>query len=121
MDEKGANTFPFHNLPPELKKTSLKVFPVLFSVSFWIKEKSVAALANCNICKYKMQNDRVSSPTVSQNWRLYWGNVLKSGVILGLDHIYLLSLFDLHALHYGSLFGLAKDPTPGLGAPFFGK
>ena len=21
-DEKGANTFPFHNLPPELKKTS---------------------------------------------------------------------------------------------------
>ena len=20
MDEKGANTFPFHNLPPELKK-----------------------------------------------------------------------------------------------------
>ena len=45
MDEKGANTFPFHNLPPELKKTSLKVFPMLFHLSFWIKEKSVATLA----------------------------------------------------------------------------
>ena len=44
MDEKGTNTFPFHNLPPELKKTSLKVFPVLFHLSFWIKEKSVATL-----------------------------------------------------------------------------
>ena len=45
MDEKGANTLPFFNLPPKLKKTSLKVFPVLFHLSFWIKEKSVANLA----------------------------------------------------------------------------
>ena len=45
MDERGANTFPFHNLPPELKKTSLKVFPVLFYLSFWIKKNSVATLA----------------------------------------------------------------------------
>ena len=44
MDENGANTFPFHNLRPELKKTSLKVFPFLFSLSFWIKENSVATL-----------------------------------------------------------------------------
>ena len=49
MDEKGANTFPFHNLPPELKKTPLKVFP------YWIKEKSVANLANRDICD-KTQN-----------------------------------------------------------------
>ena len=40
MDEKGANTFPFHNLPPELKKQSLKVFPVLFHLSL-LDEKKV--------------------------------------------------------------------------------
>ena len=34
------------------------------------------------------------------------GILLKSEVTFGLDHLYLLSLFDLHALHYGSLFGL---------------
>ena len=46
MDEKGANTFPFYNLPPELKKIISKVFPVLFTLSFiWIKEKSVSTLA----------------------------------------------------------------------------
>ena len=52
MDEKGANTFHFHNLPPELKKIISKVFYVLFTLSFiWIKEKLVATLAirnNCN-------------------------------------------------------------------------
>ena len=50
MDERGAKTFPFHNLPPELKKTISKVFPVLFNLSFWMKEKSVATLAIRNIC-----------------------------------------------------------------------
>ena len=49
MEEKGAHTFPGHNLPPELKKTSVKVFHVLFSLSFWIKEMSVATLANRKI------------------------------------------------------------------------
>ena len=32
------------------------------------------------------------------------GEYYKSGVTLGIDHIYLLTLFDLYALHYGSLF-----------------
>ena len=76
MDEKGASTFPFHNLPPEPTKTSLKVFPVLFHLSFWIKEKSVETLSNRNICD-KTQNPQFSSPTVSQNWRLCWGQLLK--------------------------------------------
>ena len=35
------------------------------------------------------------------------GEFYKSGVTLGLGHIYLISLFDLYALHYGSLFGLS--------------
>ena len=34
------------------------------------------------------------------------GEKHKSGVTLGLDHLYLLSLFDLYALHFGSLFRL---------------
>ena len=37
------------------------------------------------------------------------GDISKSGVTLGLDHIYLLSLFDLYALHYGSLFGFKSS------------
>ena len=57
MDEKGANSFPFHNLPPKLKKTSLKVFPVLFHLSFWIKENLVATLAKLQhkLVKLKLQ------------------------------------------------------------------
>ena len=39
MDEKGANTFPFHNLHPELKKKSQEVFPVLFHLSLLDKRK----------------------------------------------------------------------------------
>ena len=38
----------------------------------------------------------------------------KSGVTFGLDHIYLLTLFDLYALHFGSLFGLALILYPDL-------
>ena len=37
------------------------------------------------------------------------GDNFKSGVTLGLDHIYLLSLFDLFALHFGSLFGFKSS------------
>ena len=36
------------------------------------------------------------------------GKLLKSGVTLGLDHLYLLSLFDLLYI-FGSLFGLFLD------------
>ena len=74
MDEKGANTFPFHNLPPVTQEIISKVFPVLFSLSFFIKEKSMATLAIRNICD-KTQNTQVSSPNVSQNWRLCWGDI----------------------------------------------
>ena len=104
MDEKGANTFPFHNLPPELKKQSQRSFLCFFTFPFWIKEKSVATLANRNIYD-KTQNPQVSYSTVSQNWRLCWGYILKVGLPQGLDHMYLLTLLDLYALHYGSMFG----------------
>ena len=50
MDGKGANTFPFHNISPLTQENISKVFPVLFSLSFCIKENSVATLANRNIC-----------------------------------------------------------------------
>ena len=38
-NEKGANTFLFHNLPSELKKTISKVFPVIFTLSLLDKRK----------------------------------------------------------------------------------
>ena len=65
IDKKGANTFPFHNLPSELKKQSQRSFLCFFTFPFWIKEKSMATLANRNICN-QTQNTQVSSPTVSQ-------------------------------------------------------
>ena len=62
MDEKGANTFPFHNLPLELKKISLKVFHMLFHLSFWIKEKSVATLAKPQHLQTQTQNSKSVLP-----------------------------------------------------------
>ena len=67
MDEKGANTFPFHNLPTELKKIISKVFPVLFTHSFiWIKEKSVMTLANRNICENKRKTSSQFSHRITE-------------------------------------------------------
>ena len=65
MDEKGSSTFPFHNLPPEPKKTSQRSFLFFFTFPYWIKENSVVTLAIHNIT-IKRKNNQVSSPTVSQ-------------------------------------------------------
>ena len=52
MDEKGANTFPFHNLPPELKKILKRCF--LFFSHFPLLDKrkvggdTVAIRNNCD-------------------------------------------------------------------------
>ena len=45
------------------------------------------------------------------------GEILKSGVNLGLGHLYLLSLFDLFALHFWVFaWALVKDPILGSGS-----
>src|ERR1051325_1364215 len=50
--ERGANTFPFHNLLP-YSKSNEGLF-LFFSPSLnWIKEKSVSTLAIRNICDQK--------------------------------------------------------------------
>ena len=103
-EEKGANTFPFHNLPPKLKKYSQRSLLCFFTFPFWIKEKSVVTLAIRNNCN-QMQNNRVSSPTVLQNWRLCWGSYLKVGLPQGQITFTCLLLFELFASYYGSLFG----------------
>ena len=46
------------------------------------------------------------------------GELLKCGVTLGLDPLYLLTLIDLFALHFSSLFGFVSNPTPGFGGTF---
>ena len=66
MNEKGANTFPFHNLPPELKKISQRSFLFFSPFPYWIKEKLVATLAIYNNCD-QTQNNQVSSPIVLQS------------------------------------------------------
>src|ERR1043165_7584786 len=53
--ERGANTFPFHNLLP-YSESNEGLF-LFFSPSLnWIKEKSVATLAIRNICDTKSQS-----------------------------------------------------------------
>ena len=48
--------------------------------------------------------------------------VVKNGVTLGIDHLYLLSLFDLLALHFWVLvWVIVKDLTLGSEVPFLGK
>ena len=75
---------------------------------YCIKEKSVETLAIRTIA-IKRKTSQVSSPTASPELATLLGKYLKSGVTLGLDHLYLLSLFDLYALHFGSLFGLESS------------
>ena len=65
MEEKGANTFLFHNLPPKLKKQSQRYFLYFFTFTCWIKENSVATLAKPQHLQTQTQNPQVSSSTVS--------------------------------------------------------
>ena len=89
---------------------------MLFHLSFWIKEKSVATLTNRNICD-KTQNLKSVLPPYHRTGDSA-GEYYKSGVTLGLDHLYLLTLFDLLALHFGSWFGFVLNPTPGFRGTF---
>src|ERR1051325_11776113 len=57
--ERGANTFPFHNLLP-YSESNEGLFRFFSPSLNWIKEKLVATLAIRNICDTK--NLKVSSP-----------------------------------------------------------
>ena len=46
------------------------------------------------------------------------GDEHKSGVTLGLDHLYSLSLFDFVCFIFSSLYWAYFDPPPGFGASF---
>ena len=63
----------------------------------------MATLTNHNICD-KTQNLKSVLPPYHRTDD-FVGENFKSGVTLGINHIYLLILFDLFYLHYGSLFG----------------
>ena len=106
-----------YNTTPITQEIISKVFPILFSFSFWIKEKSVVTLANRNICD---QTQNIPKSILPPCYRTgdSAGEVLKSEVTLGIDHLYLLSLFDFHSLHYGSFFGLVLILYPDLGHLF---
>ena len=67
----------------------------------------MATLANLPITIKRKQTELVLPPYHRTGDSA--GEYSKSGVTLGLDHIYLLSLFDLYALHYGSLFGFESS------------
>ena len=72
MNRKDANIFPFYNLLPEPKKTSQR-FLLCFLTFPQDKIKSQLRL----LLNRNKRKTIVSSPTVSQNWRLCWGEFLK--------------------------------------------
>ena len=117
MDEKGANTFPFHNLPPELKKTTSKGLSYLFKLS--LLDKIKVSGDSCYLQQLQSNSKHPShfSHRIPELATLL-GSILKSGVTLGLDHLYLLTLFNLFDLHFGSLFGFVLNPTPVFGGTF---
>ena len=78
-DEKGANTFPFHNLPPELKDyqgLSHSFHP------FLILDKRQVDGDSCYTHIW-IKTKKISSPTVLQNWLLCWGIHKKEGLPQG--------------------------------------
>ena len=79
-----------------------------------MKEKSVATLA---ILKNYDQTQNIPSQFSHRITELVTllGRKLKSGFTLELYHLYLLSLFDLFALHFGSLLGFVLILYPNLG------
>ena len=79
----------------------------------------MATLAKPKKCEYKRKT-QVSSPTVSQNWRLCWGKLLEVGLPYGLDHLYF-QLIALFALHLWALYRSFIDPNPDLGKLFLGS
>ena len=53
LDEKGASTFPFHNLPPEPKKTSQRYFLCFLTFPLDKIKSRWRLLLNRNICEHK--------------------------------------------------------------------
>ena len=57
MDKKGANTFPFHNLPPELKKTSQRSFLCFFTFPVGYKKSRWRLMLIRNIWEHKCKRE----------------------------------------------------------------
>ena len=86
MDEKVANTFPFHKLPPELKKISQRSFLFFSPFPYWIKEKYVTTLVIRKNCDKNAKQPKSVLPPYHRTSD-YVGDLLKSWVTLELDHL----------------------------------
>src|ERR1051325_4525707 len=95
--KRGVNTFPFHNLLP-YSESNEGLF-LFFSPSLnWIKEKSVATLAICNICDKKQNKSQSQFSHRITELATLPGRHPKERIPYGfLDHFYCF-LFDLYAL-----------------------
>src|ERR1044072_7917662 len=108
--ERGANTFPFHNLLP-YSESNEGLF-LFFSPSLnWIKEKSVATLAIRNICDTKISKSvhRITDlATLS-------GRHPKERITLGIFRSSLPLSVWFACFIFKSYLGikLVGDPTPG--------
>ena len=86
---------------------------MLFYLSFWIKGKSVATL-DIRTNAIETQNTKSVLPPYPRIGDST-GEISKSGVTLGLNHLYLLSLRDLH---FVLCIGFALILHPDLGHLF---
>src|ERR1044072_2802627 len=108
--ERGANTFPFHNLLP-YSESNEGLF-LFFSPSLnWIKEKSVATLAIRNICDQTQNNPNSVLPpyyTIPQpGWFTYMANP-KDYIYLKPDSLLKLGYNCLFITYYPTGFGPSK-------------
>ena len=82
MDKKGSCTFPFHNLPPEPKKTSQRSFLCFLTFPLDKIKNWWRLLLNWNICEHKRKTSSQFSHRITELATLL-GNISKRGVTLG--------------------------------------
>ena len=83
MDEKGASTFPFHNLPPEPKKTSQRSFLCFLTFPQDKIKSRWRLLLNRNICEHKCKIPSQFSHRITEPATLLGTNFLKVGLPQG--------------------------------------
>ena len=112
MDEKGACTFPFHNLPPEPKKTSQRSFLCFLTFPLDKIKSQWRLLLNRNICKHKRKTSSQFSHRITELATLL-GKIIKWGYLRARSHLF--AYICLTCLLYIMILCLGLNPLPGFG------
>ena len=117
MDRKGANTFPFYNLPPEPRAISLRNFSVLLSFPFGENKRRWRLLLPRHFANQRLI---VSSRSTDHRTGDSAGDILNVRCTLGLGNNCVINCIPC-LLYYCGLLGSSIDPNPDLGIPCLGS